>query len=134
MSDEFDGPPQRSNGSATGNERRTSVDKFPLGPIEDRLARLEVGQAAISSALNLMLDTLQVQTNLLRELANYARDEPGPSPVLKVLSELTEVVSQMDVSISAMGDRFGVLCETIATAFDLALDDRAEPARQGGVS
>jgi hypothetical protein len=114
-----------SRGGARGDPDAGSQGKFPAAMLVDRLAGLEAGQAAMNGALGLMIDTLQVQTNLLRELVKYAREDTGPSPVLKSLGDLTAAVLQMDESIEAMADRFGGLSETIAAAFGLAADEAA---------
>jgi len=60
--------------------------------INSRLSSIEAAQLAMNSALGLMIDTLQMQTNLLGELADLARDEPGPSPLLQSMDDLTAAV------------------------------------------
>ena len=57
--------------------------------VTTRLAALESGQRTMNQALGLMLDTLQQQTHLLREIAAVAPDEPGASPILQGLDALT---------------------------------------------
>ena len=99
--------------------------------IEALLRAIENGQTAMNGALGLMLDTLQVQTNLLRELTEYARDEPGPSPIAKTLTTLSDAVIQMGVSIDTMSQKFDDLPGAIAAIFETSTDDVA-PSGQGG--
>ena len=96
-----------------------------IATIEARLRAIENGQTAMNSALGLMLDTLQVQTNLLRELTEYARDEPGPSPIVKNLTTLSDAVIQMGVSIETMSQKFDDLSEAIAAIFEAGIDEGA---------
>jgi hypothetical protein len=68
-----------------------------------RLSSLEASQLAMNTALGLMIDTLQMQTKLLGELADLARDEPGPSPVLQSLNDLTAAVEELGSNVEAVG-------------------------------
>ena len=100
-----------------------------IATIEARLRAIENGQTAMNGALGLMLDTLQVQTNLLRELTEYARDEPGPSPIVKTLTTLSDAVIQMGSSIDTMSQKFDDLPGAIAAIFETGMDD-TEPLGQ----
>ena len=91
-------------------------DSLPI-PSSTRLAALEAGQTAIVTALGLVLDTLQQQTNLLQELVDAARDEPGPSPVITSLDELTEAVVRMGAGIETLAQKFDALPDAISAAF-----------------
>ena len=93
--------------------------------IEARLRAIESGQMAMNGALGLMLDTLQVQTNLLRELTEYARDEPGPSPIVKTLTTLSDAVVQVGVSLKTMSQKFDDLPAAIAAIFEPGMEDAA---------
>jgi hypothetical protein len=101
------------------------ADKSPV-PDSTRLATLEAGQTAIVTALGLVLDTLQQQTNLLYELVDAARDEPGPSPVIISLDELTEAVVRMGAGVESLAQKFDELPDAIGAAF-------AQGAGQGSV-
>ena len=101
--------------------------------IEARLRAIENCQTVMNGALGLMLDTLQVQTSLLRELTEYARDEPGPSPMAKTLTTLSDAVIRMGVSIDTMSQKFDDLPGAIAAIFETGMDD-AGPLGQGGES
>lgn len=92
-----------------------------LNAIEARLRAIENGQSAMNGALGLMLDTLQVQTNLLCELAEYARDEPVPSPLAESLIKLSDAVVQMGESIDTMSQRFDELPGAIGAEIDAVL-------------
>ncbi|HTU54093.1 MAG TPA: hypothetical protein VMF62_08995 [Acetobacteraceae bacterium] len=83
-----------------------------------RLAALEAGQAAMIEAMGLMLDTLQQQTNLLRELAEAAKDEPGPSPIMRTLDELTGAVVRMGAGIETLGGKLDALPDAIGAVID----------------
>lgn len=96
-----------------------------------RLEALDAGQAAMNGALGLMLDTLQVQTHLLRKLTEYAKEEVGPSPVAKAVGDLAGAVMEIDASVGALEKKFGELSEVIASAFDIALNRPLPPAPNG---
>jgi hypothetical protein len=81
-----------------------------------RLTALEAEQTAMNRALGLMLDTLQQQTNLLREIAAAVQDEPGPSPVLQSLDDLTGAVVQMGAGIELMSTKVDALPDAISAA------------------
>lgn len=87
-------------------------------PILARIAALETGQLAMNQALGLMVDTLQQQTNLLSEIAAAVRDEPGPSPVIQSLDELTGAVVQMGAGIEMLSAKLDVLPDAISAALD----------------
>jgi hypothetical protein len=106
-------------------EQPMPADKSPV-PDSTRLATLEAGQTAIVTALGLVLDTLQQQTNLLYELVDAARDEPGPSPVIISLDELTEAVVRMGAGVESLAQKFDELPDAIGAAF-------AQGAGQGSV-
>jgi hypothetical protein len=80
-----------------------------------RMASIERGQLAMNTALVLMLDTLQMQTNLLSELADLARVEPGPSPVVQSLDNLTSAVEDMGANVEAVGSILTQLVKTAVT-------------------
>ena len=87
-------------------------------PILARIAALETGQLAMNRALGLMVDTLQQQTNLLSEIAAAVRDEPGPSPVIQSLDELTQTVVQMGAGIEVLSAKLDDLPDAISAAMD----------------
>lgn len=93
-----------------------------LESIATQLASLEVGQNAMNGALGLMLDTLRAQTNLLRKLSEYAKDEPAESPVTKIVGELTSAIMDLDASIGSMEKKFDRLSNLIEVTY------RVEPA------
>jgi hypothetical protein len=70
----------------------------------------------MNGAMGLMLDTLQVQTTLLRRLSEYATEEPASSPVTKILGELTSAIMELDASIGGLDQRFGNLSDAISAA------------------
>ena len=84
----------------------------------DILASLESGQLAINTVLGLMLDTMHNQNNLLSELAGQARDEPGPSPIMQVLEDLTSAVDGMDENLGMLGRMLVDLPEKIGAVID----------------
>jgi len=83
-----------------------------------RMASLEAGQLAMNTALGLMIDTLQMQTNLLQELADLARDEPGPSLVMQSIEDLTSAVVDMGASVEAVGSMLAELPAKIGAVID----------------
>lgn len=90
-------------------------------PTITRLAALEAGQLAMNQALGLMIDTLQQQTNLLSEIAAAVRDEPGPSPIIQSLDELTDAVVQMGAGIEVLSAKLDALPDAISAALDGAV-------------
>jgi hypothetical protein len=91
--------------------------KASLELVASRLKAIEVGQVAMNNALGLIIDTLHVQTNLLRKLSEYTADEVAPSPILKTLNELTEAIMQLDASIGSVEKKFDQLSGILALAF-----------------
>ena len=94
------------------------VETRPDDTITVRLSALEAGQSAMNQALGLMLDTLQQQTNLLREIAAAVQDEPGPSPIMQSLDELTAAVVQMGAGIETLGAKLDALPDAISAAME----------------
>lgn len=94
------------------------ADSPLTNPSIARLAALEAGQLKMNQALGLMLDTLQQQTNLLSEIAAAVRDEPGPSPVIQSLDELTGAVVQMGAGIEVLSAKLDALPDAISAAMD----------------
>jgi hypothetical protein len=103
------------------------ADKSPA-PDSTRLTALEAGQTAIVNALGLVLDTLQQQTNLLHELVDAARDEPGPSPVITSLDELTAAVVKMGAGVETLAKKFDELPDAIGAVFAQGAGEGSEPA------
>ena len=107
-----------SNGpEKSGIGARTAGETVLLDVVVPRLAALESSQNAMNGALGLMLDTLQAQTNLLRRLHEFAKDEPAESPVTKVLAELIGAITELDASIGGIDKKFDRLINTIAAAY-----------------
>ncbi len=88
-----------------------------LEAIATRLAALDAGQAAMNGALGLMLDTLHVQTTLLRKLSEFAAADSAPSPLLKTLQGLTEAIMDLDASVGDVERKFDGLAQVLRVAF-----------------
>ncbi len=84
----------------------------------DILASLESGQLAMNTVLGLILDTMHNQNNLLSELAHLSRDEPGPSPIMQVLEDLTSAVYGVDENLGMLGKMLVDLPEKIGAVID----------------
>jgi len=84
----------------------------------DILTSLENGQLAMNTVLGLMLDTMQTQNKLLSELADLSRDEPGTSPIMQVLEDLTSAVDGMDENLGMLGKMLVDLPEKIGAVID----------------
>ncbi len=93
--------------------------------IETRLRAIEKSQSAMNGVMGLILDTLQAQTSLLRELTAYARDEPDTSPMVNTLMRLTDAVLQTGESIDTMSAKFDELPATIAAIIGGELFEKA---------
>lgn len=113
------------------NAGRPTTDTVLAELVVTRLTAIETGQSAMNGALRLMLDTLQVQTNLLRKLNEYATEEPAPSPVAKLLGELASAIMEFDASIGGMEKKFDRLSDIIAAAYDLELAGKSNPTING---
>jgi hypothetical protein len=96
-----------------------SNDRLLADMVITRLSALESGQNTMNSVLGLMLDTLQAQTNLLRQINEYAKDEPGESPLTKILRELTSAIMELDASVGGMETKFERLSGVIADAYGM---------------
>jgi hypothetical protein len=88
-----------------------------LEAIAARLAALDAGQAAMNGALELMLDTLHVQTTLLRKLGEFAAADSAPSPLLKTLQGLTAAIMELDASVGDVERKFDGLAQVLSVAF-----------------
>jgi len=88
-----------------------------LEAIATRLAALDAGQAAMNGALGLMLDTLHLQTTLLRKLSEFAAADSAPSPLLKTLQGLTEAIMDLDASVGDVERKFDGLAQVLRVAF-----------------
>jgi hypothetical protein len=82
------------------------------------LASLESGQLAMNTVLGLILDTMHNQNNLLTELADLSRDEPGPSPIMQALEDLTSAVNGMDENLGMLGKMLVDLPEKIGAVIE----------------
>jgi len=87
-----------------------------LEAIAKRLAALDAGQAAMNGALGLMLDTLHVQTTMLRKLSEFAIEDSAPSPLLKTLQGLTAAIMDMDASVGNVERKFDGLAQVLSVA------------------
>lgn len=63
---------------------------FDPAGVEALLKVISADQKNILTALGLVLDGFGSQTAMLQELANLAKDDPGPSPLADSLNKLTE--------------------------------------------
>ena len=87
-----------------------------LEAIAKRLAALDAGQAAMNGALGLMLDTLHVQTTMLRKLSEFAIEDTAPSPLLKTLQGLTAAIMDLDASVGNVERKFDGLAQVLSVA------------------
>jgi hypothetical protein len=94
-----------------------------LETIAARLTALDAGQAAMNGALGLMLDTLHVQTTLLRKLSEFAAEDSAPSPLLKTLQGLTAAIMELDASVGEVERKFDGLAQVLSTAFGVPIGD-----------
>ena len=74
--------------------------------------------SAMETAMGLMIDTMQLQSNLLREIADAVRQEPGELPIVTALDELTQAVVQMGANVEILAQRFEVLPDELASALN----------------
>ncbi|MDE2240488.1 MAG: hypothetical protein KGJ73_11270 [Rhodospirillales bacterium] len=104
--------------SDTAEHRRGQpAPPLSLEVIAARLAALDAGQAAMNGALGLMLDTLHVQTTLLRKLSEFAVEEAAPSPLLSTLQGLTAAIMELDASVGDVERKFDGLMQILSVAF-----------------
>jgi hypothetical protein len=79
---------------------------------------ISVRLSAMEAAMGLMIDTMQAQSHLLHEIAEAVREEPGESPVVTALDELTEAVVQMGTNVELLAERFERLPDELASALN----------------
>ena len=103
-----------------------------LEAIAARLAALDAEQAAMNAALSLMLDTLHVQTTLLRKLSEFAAEESAPSPLLTTLQGLTAAIMELDASVGDVERKFDGLAQILSVAFGMSSAE-ASPSQNGPV-
>jgi hypothetical protein len=101
-----------------GKANGTMPEIATLENINARLTSLEAGQFVMNTALGLMIDTLHIQTNLLTELAGLAGEEPGPSPMLQRIDDLTAAVVEMSENVDGVGAMIADLPDKIGAAID----------------
>lgn len=99
-------------------------DQSSVNSTAVRLTALEAGQKAMNQALGLMIDTLHQQTNLLTEIAQAVRQEPGPSPIVQSLDELTAAVVRMGAGVETLHAQL----EGLPAAIGAVLDGGEPPA------
>ena len=115
---------ERRGEGPEGNGRSPAAH-LSLEAIATRLVALDAGQAAMNGALGLMLDTLHAQTNLLRKLAEFAAEDPAPSPLLKTLHELTAAIMELDASVGDVERKFDGLARVLTMTFAVPLGEEA---------
>jgi len=93
-------------------------DQSSMDQTTVRLTALEAGQNAMNQALGLMIDTLHQQTNLLTEIAAAVRQEPGPSPIVQSLDELTAAVVRMGAGVETLHAKLDELPVAIGAVLD----------------
>jgi hypothetical protein len=94
------------------------------------LAEVNTRLSAMETAMGLMIDTMQQQSNLLREIAEAVRQEPGESPVVTALDELTQAVVVMGANVETLVERFAVLPDELASALKSG-GERVDPITGG---
>ena len=104
-------------GDKTEHRRGQPAPPLSLEAIAARLTSLDAGQAAMNGALSLMLDTLHVQTTLLRKLNEFAAEDAVPSPLLTTLQGLTAAIMELDASVGDVERKFDGLAQILSVAF-----------------
>ncbi len=74
----------------------------------------------MNGALGLMLDTLHVQTTLLRKLSEFAAENSAPSPLLTTLQGLTAAIMELDASVGDVERKFDGLAQILSVAFGMS--------------
>jgi hypothetical protein len=93
-------------------------DVLSTHDIAIRLAALEADQKVTSQVLGLLVNSLEQQTALLTEIADAVRQEPGPSPIVQSLDELTAAVLRMGEGVETLHQTLADLPETLNAAVD----------------
>ena len=104
------------HGDMSDRKGPPASSQLSLEAIATRLAALDAGQAAMNGALGLMLDTLHVQTTMLRKLSEFAIEDSAPSPLLKTLQGLTAAIMDMDASVGNVERKFDGLAQVLSVA------------------
>ena len=68
--------------------------------VEDRLAKIELRQEATVQAVNRVLDSLETQTELLRELLEWA-NKPASSDLAEALQKLEIAIRTLFEQVAA---------------------------------
>ena len=117
-------------GDKAEHRRGQPAPPLSLEAIAARLAALDAGQAAMNGALALMLDTLHLQTTLLRKLSEFAAEDAAPSPLLTTLQGLTAAIMELDASVGNVERKFDGLTQILSVAFDVPSAE-ASPGQSG---
>ena len=104
------------HGDMSDRKGPPASSQLSLEAIAKRLAALDAGQAAMNGALRLMLDTLHVQTTMLRKLSEFAIEDSAPSPLLKTLQGLTAAIMDLDASVGNVERKFDGLAQVLSVA------------------
>ncbi len=117
-------------GDKTERRGAPASSYLSLEAIAARLTALDAGQAAMNGALSLMLDTLHVQTTLLRKLSEFAAEDAAPSPLLTTLQGLTAAIMELDASVGDVERKFDGLAQILSVAFGVPSAEAA-PGHNG---
>jgi len=76
--------------------------------VEDRLAKIELRQEATVQAVNRVLDSLETQTALLRELVDWANKPASP--------DLAEALQKFEIAIRTLFEHVAAMPALVSEA------------------
>ena len=76
--------------------------------VEDRLAKIELRQEATVQAVNRVLDSLETQTELLRELLEWANKPASP--------DLAEALQKLEIAIRTLFEQVAAMPALVSEA------------------
>jgi uncharacterized protein YhaN len=91
--------------------------------LAEQLAEHREVQQNILAVLNALLETNQVQSEMLADILGAATQDAGPSPVAQALAALAAQVQQMDENQTSLIAQVAGLPEAIGRQFEASLKD-----------
>lgn len=99
-------------------------EKLDSAALGDRLERVERALERFDQVGHRIVGMLEVQTEMLTALLEAATKEPGPSPVVKALKDITE-------ELQTQGDLLRDLPTTLASAIRDEMQREVEEEAEG---
>lgn len=106
----------------------TDRDGVYLTHIADTVTEIRQEQGIIVEILSRMVATAETHTEMLSELLNAAKEEPGPSETADALKKLVEAVQENTATIATMAEQLIALPAEIGAEVGRAIGQEPKAA------